>query len=68
MSRCRRSSSRISAALVAELDDGALGERLSVLLAPDELAAIAMRASDLLRDGHFPIPDAGYHSVPWPMV
>jgi uncharacterized repeat protein (TIGR03843 family) len=54
--------------VVAELDDGPLGERLSMLLAPDELAAIAIRASDLLRDGHFPIPDAGYHSVPWPMV
>ena len=31
----------------------------AVLLAPDELAAIAMRAADLLRDGHFPVPDAG---------
>jgi hypothetical protein len=54
--------------VIAELDDGALGGRLSTLLAPDELAAIAMRASDLLRAGRFPPPDPGYHSVPWPMV
>lgn len=54
--------------VLAELDDGPLGTRLSTLLAPDELAAIAMRASDLLRDGRFPEPDPGYHSVPWPMV
>ncbi len=45
--------------VVAELDDGPLGERLGVLLSPDELAAIAIRATDLLRDGHFPDPDAG---------
>jgi uncharacterized repeat protein (TIGR03843 family) len=53
---------------VAELDDGALGDRLAALLAPDELVAIARRAADLLRDGRFPEPDPGYHSVPWPMV
>ncbi len=53
---------------VAELDDGPLGERLAALLAPDELAAIAVRAADLLRAGRFPAPDPGYHSVPWPMV
>jgi uncharacterized repeat protein (TIGR03843 family) len=53
---------------LAELDDGELGRRLSTLLAPDELAAVAMRASDLVRDGHFPEPDPGYHSVPWPLV
>jgi len=27
-----------------------------------------MRADDLLRDGHFPAPEPGYHSVPWPLV
>jgi uncharacterized repeat protein (TIGR03843 family) len=53
---------------VAELDDGPLGERLSALLSPDELVAIARRAGDLLREGRFPEPDPGYHSVPWPMV
>jgi uncharacterized repeat protein (TIGR03843 family) len=53
---------------VGELDDGALGERLGALLAPDELVAIAHRAAELLRDGRFPEPDPGYHSVPWPMV
>src|SRR6185295_12455276 len=33
---------------VAELDDGELGERLSRLLSPDELVAIAARATELL--------------------
>jgi hypothetical protein len=53
---------------VSELDDGELGERLSRLLSPDELVAIASRATELLRAGRFPEPDPGYHSVPWPMV
>jgi uncharacterized repeat protein (TIGR03843 family) len=53
---------------VAELDEGPLGERLATLLAPDELAAIGMRAADLLRAGRFAAPEPGYHSVPWPMV
>jgi hypothetical protein len=53
---------------VAELDDGELGARLAPLLSPDELVAIATRAADLLRDGRYPQPDPGYHSVPWPMV
>ncbi len=54
--------------ILAELDDGELGERLARLLSPPELAGVAIRASDLLREGVFPDPDPGYHSVPWPMV
>jgi hypothetical protein len=54
--------------VVAWLDDGPFGDALSALLAPPELAALAMRADDLLRDGHFPAPEPGYHSVPWPLV
>jgi uncharacterized repeat protein (TIGR03843 family) len=54
--------------VVAELDDGPVGRRLSALLAPDELAAIGMRAVDLLREGRFPEPEPGYHAVPWPLV
>ena len=54
--------------VVTWLDDGPLGEALASLLSPPELAALAMRADDLLRDGHFPAPDPGYHSVPWPLV
>ena len=54
--------------VLAELDDGDVGRALSQLLSPTELAAIALRATDLLRDGVFPEPEPGYHSVPWPMV
>jgi uncharacterized repeat protein (TIGR03843 family) len=54
--------------VTADLDSGTLGRRLATLLAPAELAAISMRATDLLRDGCFPDPEPGYHSVPWPMV
>jgi len=48
--------------------DGALGERLGTLLSPQEIAGVAIRAEDLLRDGRFPDPEPGYHSVPWPLV
>ena len=41
---------------------------LAELLSPAELAALALRADELLRDRHFPAPDPGYHSVPWPLV
>ena len=54
--------------VVTWLDDGPLGEALAALLSPPELAALATRADDLLHDGHFPAPDPGYHSVPWPLV
>jgi hypothetical protein len=51
-----------------DLVNGPIGARLADLLSPPELAALSTRATDLLRDGHFPHPDPGYHSVPWPMV
>lgn len=51
-----------------ELDDGPVGRRLAELLSPHELAAIGMRADELLREAHFPQPEPGYHSVPWPLV
>jgi len=54
--------------VLGELDDGLLGERLAQLLSPSELAAVAIRATDLLHEGVFPEPEPGYHSVPWPMV
>jgi hypothetical protein len=50
-----------------EAEDGAFGERIAMLLSPAELAAFAIRAADLVRDG-LPEPEPGYHSVPWPMV
>ncbi len=65
----------VPAALLADvrrvLDDtehGAVGKALGALLSPPELAAFADRADELLRDGHFPPPEPGYHSVPWPLV
>ena len=48
--------------------DGALGQRLGELLAPVEVEAVGDRARVLLRKGKFPVPDEGYHSVPWPMI
>jgi uncharacterized repeat protein (TIGR03843 family) len=54
--------------VVAEAEDGELGERLADLLSSPELAAFAIRATDLMRDGRFPDPEPGYHSVPWPLV
>jgi uncharacterized repeat protein (TIGR03843 family) len=51
-----------------DLEEGELGRRLAELLSPPELAALATRATDLLRDGCLPHPEPGYHSVPWPMV
>lgn len=65
----------VPAALLADvrrvLDDtehGDVGKALAELLSPPELAAFADRADELLRDGFFPPPDPGYHSVPWPLV
>jgi hypothetical protein len=54
--------------VVAELDDGPAGRALSALLAPDELAALGMRAAELVSEGRFPEPEPGYHAVPWPLV
>jgi len=51
-----------------DAEHGPLGDVLAGLLSPTELAAFGMRAADLLHDGHFPAPDPGYHSVPWPLV
>lgn len=51
-----------------DLERGPLGRELATLLSPPELAAVGVRAADLLRDGHFPAPEPGYHSVPWPLV
>jgi uncharacterized repeat protein (TIGR03843 family) len=54
--------------VVAEAEAGELGARLASLLSPPELAAFAIRATDLMREGCFPEPEPGYHSVPWPLV
>ena len=51
-----------------DAEHGALGRALAALLSPAELAAFTLRCDDLLRDGHFPAPEPGYHSVPWPLV
>jgi uncharacterized repeat protein (TIGR03843 family) len=50
------------------LDDGPIGLAMADLLSPPELAAVGARASELLKSGRFPIPEPGYHSVPWPLV
>jgi uncharacterized repeat protein (TIGR03843 family) len=47
---------------------GPLRLRLEPYLAPAELDAVERRADDLLRAGVFPLPDEGYHHVPWPLV
>jgi hypothetical protein len=52
----------------AEALSGPLADRLADLLAPPELAALSVRAGDLGREGRFPAPEPGYHSVPWPLV
>jgi uncharacterized repeat protein (TIGR03843 family) len=48
--------------------DGALGQRLAELLHPAEVEAVGDRARTFLRKGKYPVPDEGYHSVPWPMI
>ncbi|MEI8000256.1 MAG: SCO1664 family protein [Actinomycetes bacterium] len=53
---------------LADLEAGPAGGELADLLAPYELAALGVRAADLLLDGHFPPLDPGYHSYPWPLV
>jgi len=52
----------------ADAIDGPLGRRLADLLSPPELAAFGIRAADVIREGHFPEPEPGYHAVPWPLV
>ena len=58
------------ATLECALDEmhGPLRARLEHLLAPAEVDAIEHRAEYLLRFRKFPIPDEGYHHVPWPLV
>jgi uncharacterized repeat protein (TIGR03843 family) len=53
---------------VLEELDGALGRRLGELLAPAEVAAVGARGRVLLAERRYPVPDEGYHSVPWPLV
>jgi uncharacterized repeat protein (TIGR03843 family) len=52
----------------ADVFSGPLAERIDGLLAPQELAALSVRAGDLGREARFPAPEPGYHSVPWPLV
>jgi len=47
---------------------GALGERLSELIAPDEVAATAARTDRLLGAGVFPEPGRDWPAVPWPPI
>jgi hypothetical protein len=54
--------------ILTELDGGVIAQRLAELLAPAEVEAVADRTRALLRARRFPIPDEGYHSVPWPLV
>jgi uncharacterized repeat protein (TIGR03843 family) len=51
-----------------DLEHGDLGVDLATLLSPPELAALGVRADDLVSEARFPAPDAGHHSVPWPVV
>jgi uncharacterized repeat protein (TIGR03843 family) len=53
---------------VLDVIHGPLGARLGELLAPAEIDAIEDRTLALLRAGTFPVPDEGYHTVPWPLV
>jgi uncharacterized repeat protein (TIGR03843 family) len=48
--------------------DGDLGDRLSGLLAPMEVAATARRIDRLLDTGVFPEPDPRRPALPWPPV
>lgn len=47
---------------------GALASRLEALLSAREVAALRDRCGALVRGRRFPEPDAGPHSVPWPLV
>lgn len=46
---------------------GGLDDRLSALLSPGEVEAVARRAQDLLDGGTFPLPRGDY-PYPWPLV
>lgn len=45
-----------------------LAPRLEGLLSDDEIDAVRRRCRSLVEGPQFPSPDAGYHSVPWPLV
>lgn len=45
---------------------GALGNELCSLITPVELTATRARCADLLRTGHFPLPNDDWPSIPWP--
>lgn len=46
--------------------EGALGDRLSELLDPDEVEETYARVDALVRVGTFPLPLDGWPSLPWP--
>lgn len=52
----------------AELDGGPLAARLSPLLSPEELRALAVRFDDLTTAGVYPAPDPGTRPYPWPPI
>jgi hypothetical protein len=52
---------------VAQLD-ARIADPLAGVLSPLEIEALQQRAAELLTTGTLPEPDAGYHSVPWPLV
>ncbi len=54
--------------LLSELRDGALGDRLAMLLDRFELDALRARTEHLLATGVLPAPDRDYHSYPWPTI
>ena len=66
--------SAIPAELVADLVslrtrlEGPLAPVMNELLAPVEVDALLRRIDDLVAGGTLPVPDEGYHSVPWPMI
>ena len=65
---------RLEAAMVADLEalagqvaGGELGDHLGMLLAADEVAAVAERATALAGAGRLPAPGSG-RPYPWPLV
>ena len=51
---------------VCDALDAELGEELSALLSPAELAATKQRTSALVASGRFPQPDPHRPAIPWP--
>ncbi len=51
---------------ICDAMDGALGRALRELLEPDEVAATARRASELVAGGRYPQPSPTRPAVPWP--